>query len=230
MSCKGFLMFVELAKHTTFTQKFESMKQRISYSVLAILILIILGSCSVDNDDFKFEYPKTFTLEETKSYTTGIRLPGSTIYDTILPPAFISFSNSINLWVEKIPFDEIELLSDTSARISGGELIADSIIICSRQDVSQAIIFNLKYEADSGQDSINMYIWKVGGNQTLSLPGYIYQHSYLPFQPPFQSLHSPISKYYASTLPDLVSFLALNSEYDNKRDTLVYKNISLSFR
>lgn len=199
----------------------------------ACISLVLFEACDKTDNDPDFSYPKKFVFDEIKTQPSRFRFPGSNLTDTIPPVAFGSFPDSAAAWLSggrfEPPFESIEILSDTSARISGGVLTSELTVPCIRRDASLGIFFNLKYATETGQDSIGMAIWE--GNQHLSLESFIYQYTYRPFQPPFQTLHSSILKRYESTVPDLVSYLVLSgSDYDNNKDTLAYKSVSILYR
>jgi hypothetical protein len=203
------------------------------FLTLLFTILLFEACERVTYDRYELTYPKTFVFDEITTQPSRFRFSGSNLMDTIPPVTFSSFPDSAAAWLAdgrfEPPFETIEILSDTSARISGGALASELTIPSIRRDANQGIFFDLKFATETGQDSIKMAIWD--GSEHLSLESFIYQYTYRPFQPPFQIMYSPILKRYeSSVVPDLVTYLILSSDYDDDVDTLAYKSVTLRYR
>ncbi len=212
---------------------------KISLSLYAALLLA--AACRVDNDDpqVSFDYPRTFVLTGTNTsraiqylYLHGD--PNPPLFDSITPPNFADFPDSVAARLApgqfRLPFEQIELLSDQSARIRRGPGGPDTVVSARRKDNAISTDYTVYFPTDTGQDSLWMQITQFTGAPKITVPAYIFQYSYRPFQPPFQFVHSPVGKFYLPYSTTPLGYLSLFEGFDNNTDTAGVKLVEMEYR
>lgn len=215
---------------------------KISLSFYAACSLLFLAAaCRVDEDDPKvsFDYPRTFVLTGTDSsraiqYQYLHSDPNPPLFDSITPPNFADFPDSVAAWLApgrfRLPFEQIELLSDQSARIRRGPGGPDTVVSARRKDNNLGSDYVVYFQTDTGQDSLWMNISQFTGTPKITVPAYIFQYSYRPFQPPFQFVHSPVGKFYLPYSTTPWTYLSLFEGFNNNTDTAAVKRVDMEYQ